>query len=265
MTAYREAITIIAPAEVAINAAKIARRAVEGTGRTDPERMAVLREYAELLVALQRLQLSGVAGAAPSASWAAPDSTSGGLSDGRVDGSGDAPPDATAGSPPDPNGTSTPEQEEAPGPARSGAEGHQQPDAGTPPPDVTTPPGKAAVTPPGRRPPGGLNGMAGSGAKGARSGRGSPRDSHGPAAGQPTSASSAVTLWSFKKGLTLAQVLVHLKHEHPDDFKDVLSTEDLYTMDPEQAARAVAYLKAGFGVLTDDEEQRAYEERLVEP
>lgn len=242
--AYREAIAIIAPAELAINAGLIARRAVEGHGIPDSDRMVVLREYAELLCALQRLQLSGA-----------------GLSDGGTGGGGDAPPNTTVGSPaPDANGASTPEQqqqqEEASGPARSGAEGHQpkdKPGAGLP-PGTTTPPGEAAATPPGRRPPGGPDGMAGSGAKGARrderrtrgSAQSEPGESHGSAAGQPTPGSSPVTLWAFKRGAKLSRVLRFLRDNHGKEFPTVSSTTDLYQLEGEPADLAVRYLDAGF-------------------
>src|SRR5215218_4208246 len=245
--AYREAIAIIAPAELAINAALIARRAVEGRGIPDSDRMVVLREYAELLCALQRLQLSGVVGAAPSASTAAPDPMSGGLSD-----SADTARDGRVELPPGPNGASTPEQEEASRPARPGAEGHQpkdKPGAGLP-PGTAAPPGEAAATPPGRRPPGGPDGMAGSGANSSRRGRpvrgrqSEPGESHGSAAGQPTPGSSPVTLWALERGLRLSRVLTHLKRQHGDDFKNVSSTTDLYQLEGEQAKRAVAFLQA---------------------
>jgi hypothetical protein len=66
----------------------------------------------------------------------------------------------------------------------------------------------------------------------------------GPSVDNTNTEPGSIVRWASEHGLVHSRVLAHLRREHPDDFGDLKSVQDLWALGGESSQRAIAYLEA---------------------
>ena len=73
----------------------------------------------------------------------------------------------------------------------------------------------------------------------------------GPSVDNTNTEPGSIVRWASQHGLVHSRVLAHLRREHPDDFGDLRSVQDLWALGGESSQRAIAYLEAAFEAASE--------------